>query len=165
MSELPVTIWSDRLVGSTPITMPAKKTAAKTALMLAITMLQDERVRQQLRKAPAAAQRWAEQRRTEQRRLTTGQRDGRLRKLDPTQRFGQRGLERRLTALQRNVRLAFPDPSAAEATAVYRAIDELDRATSISATMPMAKRRTAHARISEELDRLELALVDAVLPA
>jgi hypothetical protein len=145
--------------------MPAKKTAAKTALMLAVTMLQDERVRQQLRKAPAAAQRWAEQRRTEERRLTTGQRDGRLRKLDPTQRFGQRGLERRLTALQRNVRLAFPDPSAPEATAVYRAIDELDRATSISVTMPLTRRRAAHARISEELDRLELALVDAVLPA
>jgi hypothetical protein len=145
--------------------MPAKKKATKTAMMIALTLLQDERVREQLRKAPSAAKRWAEQRRTEQRRLMSGRHDRRLRKLDPTQRFGQRGLERRLTALQRNVRLAFPDPSAADATAVYRAIDELDRATSISATMPMTKRRTAHARISSELDRLELALVDAVLPA
>ena len=37
--------------------------AAKGAMMIAITLLQDERVRAQLSKAPAAAREWAAQRR------------------------------------------------------------------------------------------------------
>lgn len=138
--------------------------AAKGALVLAVTLLQDERVRAQLRKAPATAQRWAEQRRQAADAAGSPGSAGGLGRLDPTQRFGQRGLERRLAALRRNVELAFPDPTAPEAMAIEGALDELDRAAAISATMPLLDRRTAHARISAELSRLETALVDAVLP-
>lgn len=127
--------------------------------MLAITALQDERVRAHVIGAPAAARRWAEQRRAD----SDGSGPG-LANLDPTQRFGRRGLERRLDALQRNVALVFPDPSDAAGVAIYRAIDELDRATSVSATMPLVKRRGAYSRISDGIAQLEAALVDAVLP-
>jgi hypothetical protein len=138
-----------------PLSSPTSK-LAKTALLLALTALQDERVRTQLMRAPAAARGWAEQHRVGAGRL--------WRDLDPSQRFGRRGLERRLDALQRNVGLVFPSGSDPAAIAIYRAIDELDRAAAVSATMPLAKRRSAHARISDGIDQLESALVEAVLP-
>lgn len=144
-------------------TPTSRAKAVQTALALAITVLQDERVRAQLRRAPTAAREWAEDRRDL--RDGTASPSDRLHELNPANRFGQRGIERRLDALQRNVRLAFPTPSAHDAVAVYRAIDELDRAASISASMPVTKRRAAHRRITAELDRLEAALVDAVLPS
>ncbi len=133
--------------------------AAKGAMMIAVTLLQDERVRAQLSKAPAAARDWAAQR-----RKMAEAKDGGPSRLDPTQRFGQKGVSRRLVALQRNVKLVFPDPTAPDAVAVSEAIDELERAVVVSATMPLNERRRARSRISTELRRLELALVDAVLP-
>ena len=130
------------------------------AVMLAIAALQDERVRAQLAKAPAAARSWASARRsTSDNRAQSG-----LSQLDPTRRFGQRGVERRLSALQRNADLVFPDRDDPTGSAIHRAIDELQRAAAISATMPLTERRRARARITNELTRLENALVDAVLP-
>jgi hypothetical protein len=58
----------------------------------------------------------------------------------------------------------FPDPTDPNGPVILDAIDELSRAASISATMPLNERRKARARISDELTRLERALVDAVLP-
>jgi hypothetical protein len=141
-----------------PLPTSSRK-AAKGALMLAVTLLQDERVRAQLSRAPAAAREWAAQRRelAEPKESVAG-------RLDPTRRFGQKGVSRRLIALQRNVHLAFPDPTMPEAVAINCAIDELERAVVVSATMPLNERRRARGRISAELRRLELALVDAVLP-
>lgn len=69
-----------------------------------------------------------------------------------------------MTALERNARLVFPDPTDADGAVILRAIDELRRATAISATMPLNDRRRARTRITTELSRLEQALVDAVLP-
>lgn len=125
--------------------------------MLALAALQDERVREQLAKAPAAARRWAATRRSTDRY-------SRLSRFDPTQRFGQRGIERRLSALQHHADLVFDDPADPSGDAMHRAIDELERATAISATMPLNERRRARTRVNAELTRLELALVDAVLP-
>jgi hypothetical protein len=142
-----------------PIPTSGRK-AAKGALMIAITLLQDERVRTQLSKAPAAAREWAAQRR---KAVETGERNGS--RLDPTQRFGQKGVSRRLIALQRNVDLVFSDQTTPDAIAVREAINELERAVVVSTTMPLNERRRARSRISTELRRLELALVDAVLPA
>ena len=131
--------------------------------MLAVSVLQDERVREQLRKAPVAAREWAANR-----RATGADADDAepspLERFDPTRRFGHRGLERRVTALERNARLVFPDPNDADGAVILQAIDELRRATAISATMPLNDRRKARARITTELSRLEQALVDAVLP-
>lgn len=141
-----------------PLPTSSRK-AAKGALMIAITLLQDERVRAQLSKAPAAVREWAAQR-----RKTAGEVDSATARFDPTRRFGQKGVSRRLIALQRNVQLVFPDPATTDAIAVSRAIDELERAVVVSITMPLNERRRARGRISAELRRLELALVDAVLP-
>ena len=128
--------------------------------MLAIAALQDERVRAQLAKAPAAARSWAAARRS-----SDGDAQSALSRLDPTQRFGQKGIERRLSALQRNADLVFSDRDDATGAAIHQAIDELDRAAAISETMPLNERRRARGRITSELTRLEVALVDAVLPA
>jgi hypothetical protein len=149
--------------GKRPIPIPtSRRKAAQGALLLAVSVLQDERVREQLRKAPVAAREWAANRRAE------GEGDhpapSALERLDPTRRFGHRGLERRVTALERNARLVFPDPTDADGAVILRAIDELRRATAISATMPLNDRRRARTRITTELSRLEQALVDAVLP-
>jgi hypothetical protein len=139
---------------------------ARGAVMIAIAALQDERVRAQLAKAPATARTWAASRRSADRRDTDGGAGGpsTLARLDPTQRFGQRGIERRLGALQRHADEVFPDRSVEPGLSMHRAIDELGRAASISATMPLNERRRARSRITAELTRLELALVDAVLP-
>ena len=149
--------------GKRSIPVPtSRRKAAQGALLLAMSVLQDERVRQQLRKAPVAAREWAANRRAAD---DTGLREpSPLERLDPTRRIGHRGLDRRVTALERNARLAFPDPNDADGAVILQAIDELRRATAISATMPLNDRRRARARINAELSRLEHALVDAVLP-
>jgi hypothetical protein len=139
----------------------SRRKAAQAAVLLAMSLLQDERVRDQLRKAPAAARDWAAARRADDAvPRPAGVRD----RLDPTARFGQKGIERRIAALDRNARLVFPDPTDANGLVILDAIDELSRAASISATMPLNERRKARVRISDELTRLERALVDAVLP-
>jgi len=149
--------------GKRPIPIPtSRRKAAQGALLLAISILRDERVREQLRKAPIAAREWAANR-----RIDAGgdhPEPSPLERLDPTRRFGHRGLERRGSALERNARLVFPDPNDADGAVILQAIDELRRATAISATMPVNDRRRARARITTELSRLEQALVDAVLP-
>jgi hypothetical protein len=146
-----------------PIPIPSsRRKAAQGALVLAMSMLQDERVREQLRKAPVAAREWAASRRA----ADADDRPGaaRLERFDPTQRFGQKGIERRLAALERNADLVFPEPTDLDGAVIFQAIDELRRAAAISATMPLNERRKARSRITSELTRLERALVDAVLP-
>jgi hypothetical protein len=140
----------------------SRRKAAQAAVLLAMSLLQDERVREQLRKAPVAAREWAASRRVAD--GTERPSAGALERLDPTVRFGQKGIERRIAALDRNARLVFPDPTDPNGPVILDAIDELSRAASISATMPLNERRKARARISDELTRLERALVDAVLP-
>jgi hypothetical protein len=155
------------MAGKRPIPIPSsRRKAAQGALLLAMSVLQDERVREQLRKAPVAAREWAEQRRAiDVTPLPGGQRRSTSReRLDPTQRFGQKGVERRLAALERNADLVFPDPTDRDGAVIFQALDELSRAAAISATMPLAERRRARSRITTELTRLERALVDAVLP-
>jgi hypothetical protein len=146
-----------------PIPIPSsRRKAAQGALVLAMSMLQDERVREQLRKAPVAAREWAASRRA----ADAGEQPGAARRerFDPTQRFGQKGIERRLAALERNADLVFPEPTDLDGAVIFQAIDELRRAAAISATMPLNERRKARSRITSELTRLERALVDAVLP-
>jgi hypothetical protein len=145
--------------------MPAKpplptsgRKLAQGAVMIAVAALQDERVRAQLSKAPAAVRSWALARRSAEREAS------RLEQFDPTQRFGQRGIERRLRALQRNADQVVADRASEPGSSMHMAIDELSRAASISATMPLNERRRARRRITSELTRLELALLDAVLP-
>jgi len=146
-----------------PIPIPSsKRKAAQGALLLAMSVLQDERVREQLRKAPVAARQWAATRREVDGASAPGSTG--FDRLDPTQRFGQKGVERRLAALERNAELVFPNPTDRDGALIFQAIDELNRAAAISATMPLNERRKTRSRITSELTRLERALVDAVLP-
>jgi hypothetical protein len=131
-----------------PVPSPSRK-LAQGALMLAVAALQDERVRAQLRKAPEALKSEA----------------FRLERFDPTRRFGHKGIERRLEAVRRHVDDVFPDRHDATGATIRRAVAELTRAAAISETMPSSERRRARSRITGELTRLEVALVDAVLPA
>ena len=89
-------------------------------------------------------------------------------RLNPTQCFGHKGIERRVQALRRNVDLVFPDDRGGDTEepgdATGRAVEEHSRAVAVSATMPAADRRRARARIDAELTRLENALVDLLLP-
>jgi hypothetical protein len=151
------------MVDKRPFPLPtSRRKAAQGALVLAVSLLQDERVREHLRRAPAAAREWAAGRRSADAAAASGPR--RLERYDPTSRFGQKGIERRLSALERNADLVFPDPTDQDGAIIFQAIDELRRAAAISATMPLNERRRARSRITSELTRLERALVDAVLP-
>ena len=119
-----------------PIPLPSSK-VAKGAAMLLLAALQDERVRAQLGKAPDAARAWTS---------------------------ANGASERRLSALRRHADAVFPDPDDRTGAEMRRAIAELSRAAEISSTMPIIERRRAHARIRAEMTRLELVLVDTVLP-
>lgn len=149
-----------------PIPIPtSRRKAVQGAVLLAMTVLQDERVREQVRRAPVAAREWAERRRQADRVIDVGgPSGGSFERLDPTQRFGQRGVDRRLNALDRNVRVVFPDATDPGRVAIRSAVDELRRANEVTATMPLADRRRARRRITDEVGRLEHALVDAILP-
>lgn len=161
------------MAGERPIPVPTnRRKAARGALLLAVSLLQDERVREQLGKAPTAARDWAAARRRAERAdardadaaLGGAGRRGLGSRFDPTRRFGHKGVERRLTALERNAELVVPDLTEPDGATIVQAIDELRRATAISVTMPLNERRKARRRISAELTRLERALVDALLP-
>lgn len=157
------------MAGRRPIPLPtSRRRAAQGALTLAMAALQDERVRAQLRKAPVAAREWAANRRAADSMgiASAGPTSGSslIDRYDPTARFGQRGIQRRLDALERNADLVFPDPTDQSGAMIFQAIDELGRAAAISATMPLNDKRKARSRITAEITRLERALVDAVLP-
>ena len=112
-----------------PFPLPtSRRKAVQGALLLAMTVLQDERVREQLRKAPVAAREWAEHRRAIDVGAPGAERRGpsTLDRLDPTQRFGQKGIERRLAALERNADLVFPDPTDRGGAVIFQAIDLLE---------------------------------------
>lgn len=140
---------------------PSRKQAelAMAAVSFAVSVLQDDRVRDRLRSAPRAAKDWAERHRP----LREPGDESVLRRVDPTSRFGRRGIERRLGAIRRNVDLVFGDRRDADAGAVFEAVDALERALVLTATMPVTARTRARHRIAGELAALELALVDAVL--
>ena len=100
---------------------------------------------------------WAKKKRAE--RGTDG-----TRRFDPTARFGQKGLERRVESMAGALALAFPeadDPGREELT---QAIVRLRLALAVAKPLPLVKRKQAQQRIDKELDTLEAALVEAVLP-
>ncbi len=140
--------------------MVAKKSKATLlagALAVAQQVLANEEVRRRLADAPRGVMEWASKKRAERR--AKGHR-----RFDPTARFGQKGLERRVESIGRALALAFPsadDPGREELT---QAIVRLRLALAIARPLPLVKRKQAHIRIDKELDNLESALVDAVLP-
>ena len=140
--------------------MVAKK--SKATLMagaLAVTqqILANEEVRRRLASAPRGVIEWATKKRAD--RVANGR--GRF---DPTARFGHKGLERRVESIAGALALAFPhadDPGRDELT---QAIVRLRLALAVARPLPLVKRKQAHMRIDKELENIESALVDAVLP-
>ena len=128
------------------------------ALALVQTVLANEEVRRRLAAAPGQVIDWATAQRAQHR---AAEKRG---SLDPTRHFGQKSLERRVEAVSGVVDRAFPgddDPGRKELVA---SIEGLRIALAIAKPMPFVQRKKAHRRIDAQLDQLEAALVDAVLP-
>ncbi len=128
-----------------------------SATAIAQKVLSNEEVRKRLIAAPGIVIDWAQQ----QRAL---RREANRRGLpDPTSRFGQKSLERRVESLAVVVVRAFPnydDPARAD---LLKAIEGLRVALAIAKPMPFVQRKKAHRRIDDQLDQMEAAMVDAVL--
>jgi len=141
----------------------AKKIVSKAKLATgAIVVLQqvlaNEDVRKALAAAPQSVIRWATKKRDEYK--ASGATD----RLNPANRFGQKGLERRINSLFEVSSSAFPernDPGRAE---FLDSIDRMRLALGVAAEMPMTKRKRAQAKIARQLDELEAAMVEAILP-
>ncbi len=118
------------------------------ALALVQHVLANEEVRKRLAAAPATVMDWAATQRAQQRNA----------------RFGQGSLERRVESLGNVVDRAFPSPTDPGRDELIRAVEGLRVALTISKPMPFVQRKKAHRRIDSQLDQLEAALVDAVLP-
>ncbi|MEO7398000.1 MAG: hypothetical protein ABIW84_05505 [Ilumatobacteraceae bacterium] len=140
------------------------KAVANKAVSLAKTAMQNEAVRQQLRDAPDNVRQWA--------RSLQGAPGGPggpgawagLARLDPTARFSQPALERRLDALEANVDFVFEGVDNPARTETLRAVREIRRAIIVAAPLPLLNRKKVFIRIDGEVSALEQALVDAVLP-
>lgn len=131
------------------------------ALELALAALRSDAVRQQLARAPQALMDWAIELRPHP---SSNQFRAAAQRINPAARFGQRGLERRLENLTSAVSLAFGERSNTSRPEVWEALDGLARSVAIAGSMPMVKRKRMHMRIDHELDKLEMGLVEALLP-
>jgi hypothetical protein len=139
---------------SIPIPTSTTKLVAG-AVIVAQRILANDEVRRRLATAPKSAVDWAASRRAQMKRPGP--------KL--SERFGQRGLQRRVDSLGTVVSRVFPDPADPARLEVLKAVESLDVALEVAAPLPFAKRRKAHTRIDRQLAELEASLVDAVLPA
>jgi hypothetical protein len=168
----------------------AKNGPAGIVLALALKALKTEPVQARLKDAPDAAVRWAQKRRAQKRfgtvidvteaaparaaapdaaptpprELPAGSARSRTSKLNPTERIGQRGLERRVTQLAAGFETAFSTSATGVPAEVTSALDDLGRALTATAGLPVVKRTKSQYRIAGEIDRLEDALIEAVLP-
>jgi hypothetical protein len=136
----------------------SKAKLATGAVVLLQQVLANEEVRKALANAPQNVMRWASKKRDEYK--TSGATD----RLNPVNRFGQKGLERRINSLFEVSASAFParnDPGRAE---LLDAIDRMRLALGVAAEMPLAKRKRAQVKIGKQLDELEAAMVEAILP-
>ncbi|MFZ4719718.1 MAG: hypothetical protein ACOYMR_09855, partial [Ilumatobacteraceae bacterium] len=108
------------------------------ALALVQHVLANEEVRRRLAAAPGYVMDWAAQQRTRQREA---QRRGLP---DPTSRFGQKSLERRVESLANVVDRAFPVPGDPGRDELLKAVDGLRVALIVAKPMPLVQRKKAH---------------------
>jgi hypothetical protein len=138
----------------------------KAALALALSVLKSDTVRDQLAHAPQAVVGWARERRAERpvetRQAEAGEDSSR--RTSPADRFGQRGLERRIERLESAITMAFGERDSTPRPELWTALDELRRSIAIAGTLPMLKRKRMHMRIDDALDELEVGLMNALLP-
>ena len=139
------------------VTKKSKATVMAGALAVAQKVLANEEVRRQLASAPRGVIEWAKKKRTERRAHGPA-------RFDPTARLGQKGLGRRVESIAGALALAFPDADDPGRKQLTDAIVRLRLALAVAKPLPLVKRRRAQMRIDRELDTLEAALVEAVLP-
>lgn len=131
------------------------------AVALAVKALKSPEVQAQLRRAPAVVMDWAAD---NKRQSSGGGASTTLARFNPADRFGQRGLERRIEKLGQNFTLSFGDRESTSQPELWAALDELQKATTVAAGLPALKRKKMQMRIDDELDELEAGLMDALLP-
>ncbi len=132
---------------------------AGIALALAVKVLRSEAVQRRLQEAPDAAVRWAQAR-----RAARSADPNRSRRFDPSERFGQRGMERRVRLLEQSAATAFSTSPAGVPAEVTEAFASVRRALDVTRPLSLMKRNRSRARIARQLDELEDTLVEAVLP-
>jgi hypothetical protein len=128
-----------------------------SARTIAQKVLSNEQVRKRLVAAPGIVIEWAQQQRALRREAN------RRGLSDPTSRFGQKSLERRVESLAVVVVRAFPNYDDPARNDLLKAIEGLRVALAIAKPMPYLQRKKAHRRIDDQLDQMEAAMVDAVL--
>ena len=137
------------------------KAVTNKAVSLAQQAMQNDAVRKQLKEAPETVGRWAKS--LQQSNAAGGGALANLAKLDPTARYSEPALERRLDALAENVAVVFDDAEHPVRKSTKQAIHEFRRALIIASPLPLLKRKKVYFRIDAEIGTLEQALVDAVL--
>ncbi len=152
---------------SSPKKRPAAKGAAAAVAGLvfekARQALQDEKVRamllEQYQSIAAQAQHWRDERRA------GAEGTGEPRRLG--EQFGQRKLEHRVENLAASLdSLASGRPDLADALSpVSDAVAQIRVSVEIAGRLPIVKRKQAHLRIDNELDRLEESLFEASFPS
>ncbi len=144
-------------MGYMPKKLLSKAKLAGGAAVLIQQVLSNEEVRKALSNAPRDVIRWASRKRADYKA------GGSASRFDPTTRFGQKGLERRIKSISAVAERAIPSPSDPTRADLLAAIDRLSVVLQVAESMPLVKRKRAQARISEQLDEMEAAFVDAVL--
>jgi hypothetical protein len=127
---------------------------AAGAIIVVQQILANEEVRRRLAQAPRYVMDWAGERRADMKRRKSG----------VTDRFGLKGLQRRVDSLEAVIDRAFPGADEPGRVELEQAIEQLRIALAVAGPMPLVQRKKAQARIDHQLDELEAALVDAVLP-
>ena len=141
------------------------KAVANKAVSLAQQAMQNEAVRKQIKDAPETVGRWAKSLQQSHAASGGGGALAGLARLDPTARYSEPALERRLDALSENMALVFPDADDPTRQSSRKAIHELRRALIIASPLPLINRKKVYFRIDGEVRALEQALIDAVLPS
>ncbi|MEO6125043.1 MAG: hypothetical protein ABIR32_15160 [Ilumatobacteraceae bacterium] len=141
------------------------KAVANKAVSLAQQAMQNEAVRKQIKDAPDTVRGWAKSIQQSHAASGGGGALASLARLDPTARYSEPALERRLDGLSENLALVFPDADDPIRQSSRKAIYELRRALIIASPLPLINRKKVYFRIDGEVRALEQALIDAVLPS
>lgn len=132
-----------------------------SAVQVAVKVLQNPQVQEQLRKAPTVITDWAADLKAE--RESEG-REPLVDRWNPMNRYGINAMRRRVRNLQRTVNRLRPRGDAVVVADLDAALAELSNALDFAAGLPRDKRREAQHRVEVQLDNLEAALMATVLP-
>jgi hypothetical protein len=152
------------------ITLKGVKIDPEKAVKAALKALENPAVREGLSRASVLISSWASeirrdhQRRQQQKAVAPPKPEEHEDGEGFMARFGQRGLERRVTELRKATNAAFTSPADEGRVELEQALDSVERYLAVVAGMPLVKRKPAHWKADNMLDALERGLVEAVDP-